>query len=68
MKDNTFFMQFGFGLGILLAYFVGMLVLSLNFTNKIQIITDEMNLVSQAESYYAFAQNVQREMIYDPTK
>jgi hypothetical protein len=46
MKDNTFFMQFGFGLGILLAYFIGMLVLSLNFTGRTKIITDEMNLVS----------------------
>lgn len=27
-----------------------------------------MNVVAQAESYYALAQNVQREMIYDPTK
>ena len=25
-------------------------------------------MLSQAESYYAFAQNVQREMLYDPNK
>lgn len=68
MKNNAFFINFGLGLSFLLIYFIGMLVLSLNFTNSIQIVTDEMNLVSQAESYLAFSQNVQREMFYDPAK
>jgi hypothetical protein len=27
-----------------------------------------MNVLAQAESYYSFAQNVQREMIYNPKK
>jgi hypothetical protein len=68
MKDNTFFMNFGIGLLILLGYFVAMMVISLQFTSRITLITHEMNLVSQSESYYAFVQNVQREMIYEPSK
>jgi hypothetical protein len=68
MKDNTFFMQFGFALVILLGYFTSMFVISLQFIYSTQVITAEMNLVSQAESYYAFTQNVQREMVYDPDK
>lgn len=68
MKDNTFFLNFGFALFILLGYFIAMLVISLDYTSRIKLVTQEMNLVSQAESYLAFAQNVQREMIYDPNK
>jgi hypothetical protein len=61
-------MQFGFALVILLGYFTSMFVISLQFIYSTQVITAEMNLVSQAESYYAFTQNVQREMVYDPDK
>ena len=46
-----------------MAYFVVMFVLSLEYINNIKIITEEMNVLAQAESYYTFAQNVQREMI-----
>lgn len=51
-----------------MAYFVVMFVLSLEYINNIKIITEEMNVLAQAESYYTFAQNVQREMIYNPSK
>ena len=51
-----------------MAYFVVMFVLSLQYIENIQIITKEMNVLAQAESYYSFAQNVQREMIYNPEK
>jgi hypothetical protein len=61
-------MKFGFALVILLGYFTSMFVISLQFIYSTQVITAEMNLVSQAESYYAFTQNVQREMVYDPDK
>ena len=33
MNDNTFFMQFGFIMLLLLGYFVAMLVISLRFTS-----------------------------------
>ena len=55
MNDNTFFMQLSVILLVLLAYFIAQLVVSLQFTDRIKIITNEMNLVAQAESYYAFA-------------
>lgn len=58
MKDNKFFTQFGFAILLLLGYFIGMLVISLNYTTRIKLITNEMNLMSQAESYYEFVQNV----------
>jgi hypothetical protein len=51
-----------------MAYFVVMFVLSVQYINNIQIITKEMNVLAQAESYYSFAQNVQREMIYNRKK
>ena len=54
MKDNKFFTQFGFAILLLLGYFIGMLVISLNYTTRIKLITNEMNLMSQAESYYEF--------------
>ena len=51
-----------------MAYFVVMFVLSLQYISNIQIITTEMNVLAQAESYYSFALNTQREMIYNPEK
>ncbi len=51
-----------------MAYFIAMLVISLQYTKRIKLITEEMNLVAQSDSYFAFTYNVQREMIYDPDK
>lgn len=51
-----------------MTYFVAMYVLAVNYIKDIQIITKEMNVLAQAESYYSFAQNVQREMIYNKDK
>lgn len=51
-----------------MAYFVAMFILSNNYISNTQIITEEMNVLAQAESFYSFALNVQREMIYDPEK
>lgn len=45
-----------------------MLVISLQYIDRIKLITYELSNLGQAESYYSFAQNVQREMIYDPSK
>ena len=53
---------------LMIGYFVAMLVISLNNVSTIQVITKEMNVLAQAESYYSFAQNVQKEMIYNPEK
>ena len=55
MKDNKFFTQFGFAILLLLGYFVAMLVISLQYTNRIKLITEEMNIMSQAESFYEFS-------------
>jgi len=62
------FIQFGIGILFIMAYFVVMFVLSLQYISNIQIITTEMNVLAQAESYYSFALNTQREMIYNPEK
>lgn len=51
-----------------MAYFVTMFVISIQYIKNIEIITYEMNVLAQAESYYSFAQNVQREMIYNKDK
>jgi len=55
MSDNTFFMQFGFALLLLLGYFTAMLVISLGYTSQIQSFTEELNLLAQAESYFSLA-------------
>lgn len=67
-SNKKVFIQFGIGVLFIMAYFVVMFVLSLRYIENIQIITKEMNVLAQAESYYSFAQNVQREMIYNPDK
>ena len=41
-----------------MAYFVAMYIVSIDYINNIQMITSEMNVLAQAESYYSFAQNV----------
>jgi hypothetical protein len=46
MKDNTFFMQFGVAMLLMMGYFVAMLVVSLEFTSRINFITEELNLVA----------------------
>lgn len=67
-SNRKVFIQFGIGVLFIMAYFVAMFVLSVQYINNIQIITKEMNVLAQAESYYSFAQNVQREMLYNPSK
>jgi hypothetical protein len=62
------FIQFGIGVLLIMAYFVVMFVFSLQYISNIQIITQEMNVLAQAESYYSLALNIQREMIYNPSK
>jgi hypothetical protein len=41
-----------------------MLVISLQYTSRIKLLTTELNMLAQTENYYAFAQNVQRELVY----
>lgn len=41
-----------------MGYFIAMFTISLIFINSIGIITEEMNLIAQAEAYLSFAQNV----------
>lgn len=67
-SNKKVFIQFGIGVLLIMAYFVVMFVFSLQYISNIQIITQEMNVLAQAESYYSFALNVQREMIYNPSK
>jgi hypothetical protein len=67
-SNRKVFIQFGVGILCIMAYFVVMFYLSLQYIDNIQIITEEMNVLAQAESYYSFAQNVQREMIYNRSK
>ena len=40
---------------VLLGYFAAMIFISLQYTARIKIITNEMNLMAQAESYFLFA-------------
>ena len=67
-SSKKFIVQFGMAGLVVSAYFAAMLSFSLMFISNIGIITDEMNVLAQAESYYSFAQNVQREMIYNAEK
>ena len=55
MNDNTFIIRFGFAMLGLMAYFSTMIFFSLRYQSKIKMLTNEMNLLAQAESYYAFA-------------
>lgn len=54
-SNRKVFIQFGIGVLFIMAYFVVMFVLSLQYIANIQIITKEMNVLAQAESYYSFA-------------
>jgi hypothetical protein len=45
-----------------------MYVMAKDIINDISFIVKELNYLAQAESYYSFAQNTQREMIYNPEK
>ncbi len=38
-----------------MAYFVTMFAISIRYIKNIEIITNEMNVLAQAESYYSFA-------------
>ena len=58
MKDNSFFIQFGFATIVLLSYFIAMIIISLQYTSRIKLLTSELNMLAQAESYFAFSQNV----------
>ncbi len=46
MNDNTFFLQFGFALILIIGYFIAMLVISIRYTDYIKLITTEMNLLA----------------------
>ena len=54
-SNKKVFIQFGVGVLFIMAYFTAMFVLSLQYINNIQIITKEMNVLAQAESYFSFA-------------
>lgn len=53
---------------VVMGYFSAMFALSVQYINNIQVLTNEMNILAQAESYYSFTQNTIREMIYDNSK
>ncbi len=61
-------MQFCIAICIIEAYFFMMFIFARQFISNTEIITNEINVSSQAESYFSFAQNAQREMIYDSQK
>jgi len=54
-SNTKVFIQFGIGILCIMAYFVAMFVISIQFISNIQTITNEMNVLAQAESYYMFA-------------
>ena len=58
--------KFYITVALLFGYFLAVMFLSLEFMSKIKKVTSEMNLLAQAEAYYGFALNMQREMIFDP--
>ena len=67
-SNKKFLIQAGVATLVVSAYFIAMFILSLQYISNIQVITDEMNALAQAESYYSFVQNSMREMIYNPDK
>lgn len=68
-RSNTkFIIQFGIAVLGVMAYFTAMFIISRTYISNIQLVTQEMNVLAQAESYYSFAQNTQIEMMYNPNK
>ena len=49
------------------AYFFQNWFLAKEYVDRCSIIADELNVTAKAEPYYAFALNVQRELINDAT-
>ncbi len=67
-SNRKFFIKFGVAVVVVEAYFFALYILSNQFISNISIITNEMSVAAQAESYFSLAQNVQREMIYNHEK
>mmetsp|Transcript_29899 Transcript_29899/g.29075 ORF Transcript_29899/g.29075 Transcript_29899/m.29075 type:complete len:188 (+) Transcript_29899:391-954(+) len=65
-SSKKVFIQFGVAVINILAYFGGMFYLSKVYTRNIVSYTKELNVLAQAESYYAFIQNAEREFLYLP--
>mmetsp|Transcript_15150 Transcript_15150/g.11012 ORF Transcript_15150/g.11012 Transcript_15150/m.11012 type:complete len:252 (+) Transcript_15150:560-1315(+) len=67
-SNKKFFVQFGVAVLFIMAYFVVMLYFSVRYIGSIQSFTKELNVLGQAESYYAFIQNVEKEFLYSRSK
>ena len=49
---------------VVMAYFITMFVLAVQFIDSITILSDELNILAQTEPYYLLGLNSLREMIY----
>ena len=57
-SNRQFFIQLGIAGLVVMGYFVAMFAFSVQFIKNINLLTKEMNIAAQAESYYSFAFNV----------
>jgi hypothetical protein len=53
---------------IIIAYFAAVFMIAKTYLNNIEVITKELSISAYTEANFAFLQNVQREMIYNPQK
>jgi hypothetical protein len=51
-----------------MAYFLAIYIFDSQFINNTATISTEMNVGTSLEAYFAYAWNVQREMIYNKSK
>jgi hypothetical protein len=67
-SNSKFFMKFGFAVVAVQAYFLTFYILNRKIIQYSGTVCLEMNILAQAESYYSFALNAQRELFYNSSK
>ena len=66
--NRNFFIQFSVAVMVVIAYFLTMFLLANTYISDIQILSKELATASKLEAYFSFAQNAQRELLYNPVK
>lgn len=67
-SNRNFFIQFCVAVMVVMAYFITMFALAKQYIGNILIVQSEMSTAAYNEAVHIFIQNVQREMLYDPTR
>ena len=66
--NRNFFVQFSVAVAVVIGYFLAMFILGNNYIGDIQELSKEMANSARLEATFSFAQNAQREMLYNPDK